>query len=86
MTARKPLEWYPTDHGEIPDCGRCLDFLRLTPFLVEAVASVAIEHPVGPEVLLRRVVEAYHRRGHPASEVPGLGGPLGQVTKGGVDG
>lgn len=63
MTARKPLVWYQSDLGPVPDCVVCMDRLT-TPGFVEAVYSVAIEHPGDPLDLARRVIDRYHANRH----------------------
>lgn len=46
------------------DCGDCLIFGHSQPFLMEAVASVSIEHGKSAGQLLREYLTAYHDRGH----------------------
>lgn len=60
---RKPLTWYESDLGPMPDCGACMELL-LGPMFIESVYSVAIEHPGDPVDLAKRTVSAYHAAGH----------------------
>lgn len=69
MTRRKPLEWYSVGDGEIPACDRCFDYMR-TPFLVEACASVGIEHGKSTDQMMRETIEAFHASGHRKGEQP----------------
>jgi hypothetical protein len=45
-------------------CSTCVE-LMLSPLFFESVSSTAIESPLPPEQLLRRVVEQYHAGQHP---------------------
>ena len=63
MTRRKPLGWLDTEWGRIPDCSTCIDYMA-QPWMAEAVASVAIEHPTTPGALMRRTVDTYHANRH----------------------
>lgn len=67
MTARKPLEWYETSPGWLmPGCLLCHDYMQ-TPGLLEACASVGIEHGKSTDQLLRETVDAYHIARHVSS-------------------
>lgn len=59
----KPLEWYDTGDGWVPDCDPCLGRL-CSPMFMEAVYSVSIEHPGDPAGLAKRTIDAYHANGH----------------------
>lgn len=57
---------------KLSDCGRCVAFATEIPYLVEAVASVAMSRDMATEVLWEQLVRAHHRRGHPREEWEGL--------------
>ncbi len=62
MTRRKPLGWYDTGDGLVPDCPDCLEWM--TPMFMEAVYSVAIEFSGDPVDLAKRTIEQYHANRH----------------------
>jgi hypothetical protein len=63
VTKRKPLTWYDTGNGRIPDCTACCDLL-FAPLFAEAVYSTAIEHPGDPTDMAQRAINTYHESGH----------------------
>ncbi len=63
MTRRKPLGWMSTVWGDLPDCPTCMDRL-MVPGFVEAVSSVAIEHPTTSYDLARRALDYFHANRH----------------------
>lgn len=47
------------------DCARCAQwYLGHTTMIVEAAASVAIEHGMSTAAMLRSYIAGYHNRGH----------------------
>jgi hypothetical protein len=68
VTKRKPLGWYDTGYrnvginGRMPTCIDCMDYL--TPLLVEACYSVAIETGGDPADLAKRTLDEYHAKRH----------------------
>lgn len=63
MTKRKPLGWYETpDGGLVPLCATCMD--AMTPALVEACASVGIEHGKSTGQMMVEYLNTYHARRH----------------------
>lgn len=56
----------PRQPGNPLDCGKCVDHYFGQPFLVEAAASVGIEHGKSTEQMLHEYFAAYHKRGHKA--------------------
>lgn len=65
MTKRKPLEWFGDEDGRVgyPACEECFDYIH-TPGLLEACASVGIEHGKSTGLMLREFIDAYHARRH----------------------
>jgi hypothetical protein len=51
-------------HNGMPDCADCLLFICNTPMLVEACASVGIEHGKNTGEMAREVIASYHFGGH----------------------
>lgn len=67
MTRRRPLEWIHDEDGRLgwPACAECSQFMMDSPYLLESVASVAIETPGKSTAdLLRDFINAYHARRH----------------------
>ena len=64
MTERKPLEWHSED-GELgwPLCGECMAEM-LKPGLVEACASVGIEHAKSTAEMMKLYLDGFHARRH----------------------
>jgi hypothetical protein len=63
VTKRKPLVWIDAgDDRIIPDCMKCMD--ALTPMLMEACASVGIEHNRSTDDMARQYLAEYHARNH----------------------
>lgn len=65
MTKRKPLEWYDDEGGKlgIPTCVEC--FEKMTePGLIEACASVGIEHGKSTGQMVYEYINSYHAGGH----------------------
>lgn len=62
-TRRKAVTWYDTDIGPVPDCTECVG-RYLDPTFIQAVHSVAIEHPDDPADLARTTIDRYHQGGH----------------------
>ena len=47
------------------ECAKCsMWYLGHSPFIVEAAASVAIEHGMSTAAMLRSYIAGYHNRGH----------------------
>ena len=65
MTKRKPLQWTGDDDGRLgfPACVECFDYLSQSG-MIEAAASVGIEHGKSTGQMLREVVDAFHARRH----------------------
>lgn len=62
---RKPLKWYGDEDGRLgyPTCPECFDYLA-QPGMIEAAASVGIEHGKSTGLMLREVTDDFHARGH----------------------
>lgn len=54
------------DPSECPDC---MTYLGQHPMLIEACASVGIEHGRSTQAMLRSYMLAFHRRGHQEDRV-----------------
>lgn len=65
MTKRKPLQWAEDedDRVGIPCCMECFDEMN-TPGLIEACASVGIEHGKSTGLMMREYIDSFHARRH----------------------
>jgi len=57
------LKFVRVDDGWLPECAECARKLQ-EPFLIEAAASVGIEHNMDSGRVLRGLLTSYHRNGH----------------------
>ena len=66
MTKRKPLSWRGDEDGHVgyPDCVECFEHMN-QPGMLEAAASVGIEHGKSTGQMIREAVDYFHARGHP---------------------
>lgn len=62
---QKPLEWYGQEDGRLgyPACAKCLEYMN-RPGMVEACASVGIEHGKSTGQMLFEVTNHFHANGH----------------------
>ena len=65
MTKRKPLEWFHDEGGRLgwPMCVECSEKM-MTPGLLEACASVGIEHGKSTGLMMRDYIDAFHANRH----------------------
>lgn len=66
MSKRKPLEWFGDEDGRLgfPACDKCFDYMT-QPGMIEACASVGIEHGKSTGLMLRDAVNHFHVERHP---------------------
>lgn len=72
MTKRKPLVWYDNegDRLGVPACPECFEAMH-EPGLIEACASVGIEHGKSTWLMMKEYIDAFHARHHaPVRAVP----------------
>lgn len=65
MTKRKPLQWYGDEGGLLgyPACPECFEKMT-SPGLIEACASVGIEHGKSTGLMMREFIDRYHANRH----------------------